>query len=45
MSMLDALWHITQTLAPWLLVGMVVAGVVHVFIPEDFFNLLNQKGF
>ena len=31
-----AVWHIWLEMAPWLLLGMVIAGVIHVIIPKDF---------
>ncbi len=32
-AFLQALWHVTLELAPWLLLGMFVAGLMHVLIP------------
>jgi len=32
----ENLWHILLELSPWLLLGMVIAGVLHVFLPEGF---------
>ena len=34
--MLDALWDITLDLAPWLLLGMAIAGLLHGLLPRDF---------
>jgi uncharacterized membrane protein YraQ (UPF0718 family)/copper chaperone CopZ len=34
--MLEALWQITLSLAPWLLLGMGIAGVLHVILPPNF---------
>jgi len=34
--MLAATWSILLSLAPWLLLGMVIAGVMHVLLPRDF---------
>ena len=34
--MLTSIWNIILALAPWLLVGMAVAGVLHVVLPEGF---------
>lgn len=34
--MIDALAQITLSLAPWLLLGMAIAGVLHVILPNDF---------
>lgn len=34
--MLDALWDVTVELAPWLLLGMAIAGLLHGFLPRDF---------
>ena len=33
---LHAIWHIWLEMAPWLLLGMVIAGLIHVIIPKDF---------
>jgi len=33
---LEHAWNVTSSLAPWLLLGTVVAGVLHVFLPPDF---------
>ena len=33
---LQAAWHTTLELAPWLLLGAFVAGVMHVLLPRDF---------
>jgi uncharacterized membrane protein YraQ (UPF0718 family)/copper chaperone CopZ len=30
----QAIWHILLELAPWLFVGALIAGVLHVFVPE-----------
>ncbi len=30
------LWHILLELSPWLLLGMVIAGILHVLLPEGF---------
>ena len=34
--MLTASWNILLALAPWLLVGMVIAGLIHGLLPRDF---------
>jgi uncharacterized protein len=34
--MLNASWHILIELAPWLLLGMVIAGLLHGLLPADF---------
>lgn len=34
--MFAALWDITLELAPWLLLGMAIAGLLHVLLPGDF---------
>ena len=34
--MLDAMWRVSLALAPWLLLGMVIAGVLHVVLPRNF---------
>jgi len=34
--MLTALWDITLELAPWLLLGMAIAGLLHGLLPRDF---------
>ena len=31
-----AIWHIWLEMAPWLLLGMAIAGFIHVVIPKDF---------
>ena len=36
MSMLHAMWDVLLGLAPWLLLGMVIAGVLHVALPANF---------
>ncbi|TNF25872.1 MAG: hypothetical protein EP329_22170 [Deltaproteobacteria bacterium] len=33
--MLDALWHTTLALAPWLLLGLVAAAALHVLVPRS----------
>ena len=33
---LHAIWHIWLEMAPWLLLGMAIAGLIHVIIPKDF---------
>jgi uncharacterized membrane protein YraQ (UPF0718 family) len=33
---IHAIWHIWLEMAPWLLLGMVIAGLIHVIIPKDF---------
>jgi len=35
-TLLLAMWDVLLELAPWLLLGMVVAGVLHVVLPRDF---------
>lgn len=34
--MLTAMWGITLSLAPWLLLGMAIAGILHVALPKGF---------
>ncbi len=34
--MLDSMWNITLALAPWLLLGALVAGLLHVLLPPGF---------
>lgn len=34
--MLASIWHILLELAPWLFVGALVAGALHVFVPAEF---------
>ena len=36
MSFLNAMWQVTVELAPWLLLGSLVAGVLHVVLPPGF---------
>ncbi len=36
--MLTASWHVLVQLAPWLLLGMVVAGLLHGLLPEGFIH-------
>ncbi|CCQ09436.1 Transporter [Pseudoalteromonas luteoviolacea B = ATCC 29581] len=36
MDILVNFWHLFVLSAPWLLLGLFVAGVIHVFIPKDF---------
>ena len=36
MNFLSAVWHIWLEMAPWLLLGMAIAGLIHVIIPKDF---------
>lgn len=31
-------WYVLESLAPWLLLGTLIAGVLHVFVPADFVN-------
>jgi uncharacterized membrane protein YraQ (UPF0718 family)/copper chaperone CopZ len=35
-GMLQAMWHVLLELAPWLLLGSIVAGLLHVALPRDF---------
>lgn len=35
-GMLLAMWHVLLELAPWLLLGSMVAGLLHVALPRDF---------
>jgi len=35
-TFLEAMWMVTLELAPWLLLGAAVAGVLHVVLPRDF---------
>jgi uncharacterized membrane protein YraQ (UPF0718 family)/copper chaperone CopZ len=34
--MIETCWQILLSLAPWLLLGMIVAGLLHVLLPKDF---------
>lgn len=34
--MLEAIWNILLELAPWLLIGVAIAGALHVLLPDDF---------
>jgi len=36
MSLMAATWHVLLALAPWVLLGAAVAGVMHVILPRDF---------
>ena len=36
MSFANAVWHIWLEMAPWLLLGMAIAGFIHVVIPKNF---------
>ncbi|MCB9555755.1 MAG: permease [Deltaproteobacteria bacterium] len=36
MEFLAQIWSVTTELAPWLLLGMLIAGVLHVALPADF---------
>lgn len=36
MTILDAMWQVTLELAPWLLLGAAIAGVLHVWLPTGF---------
>ncbi|QTH70849.1 SO_0444 family Cu/Zn efflux transporter [Pseudoalteromonas xiamenensis] len=39
-------WHLFVLSAPWLLLGLFIAGVIHVFIPKDFLaKHLGKEGF
>jgi len=43
---LITLWGVVCEMAPYLLLGFLVAGVLHVFVPSRFYrNYLNGKGF
>lgn len=45
MNFLHSLLHITAEMSPYLLLGFFVAGVLHVFVPSDFYrNYLTGKG-
>ncbi len=33
---LHNIWEVVAALAPWLLLGVVIAGILHVFLPADF---------
>jgi hypothetical protein len=35
-SLLQAIWGVLLALAPWLLLGAAIAGVLHVVLPDDF---------
>lgn len=34
--MLDAIWNIILNFAPWLLLGAIIAGIIHVLLPANF---------
>ena len=36
MQSLHHLWSVTSNLAPWLLMGAALSGVIHVVLPHDF---------
>ncbi len=36
LTYLENAWDVTLELAPWLLLGVVIAGILHVFMPQDF---------
>ena len=38
MSFANAVWHIWLEMAPWLLLGMAIAGFIHVVIPKNFIS-------
>lgn len=40
---LNALWHITSEMAPYLLLGFLVAGVLHVLVPRNFYSKYLSK--
>lgn len=43
--MIEAMWQVTVELAPWLLIGAVVAGAMHAFLPAGLMRrLLGGKG-
>ncbi|MEM9072066.1 MAG: permease [Myxococcota bacterium] len=46
MEFLSAAWNVTLQLAPWLLVGAIVSGVLHVLLPPGFVrrNLRGRSG-
>ena len=33
---LSTIWHIWLEMAPWLLLGIAIAGLIHIIIPKDF---------
>ena len=37
-AMLDAIWQVLQELAPWLLLGMAIAGILHGVLPTGFIH-------
>ncbi len=43
MTYLTALWHITSEMAPYLLLGFLVAGVLHVIVPRNFYSTYLSK--
>jgi uncharacterized membrane protein YraQ (UPF0718 family) len=46
MDIIINFWHLFELSAPWLLLGLLVAGVIHVFIPKDFLSKhLGKEGF
>ena len=44
--MLEATWQVMQSLAPWLLIGAVVTGAIHAFLPKGFIRraLTGRRG-
>jgi uncharacterized membrane protein YraQ (UPF0718 family)/copper chaperone CopZ len=34
--MIQAMWHVLLSLAPWMLLGMAIAGILHVLLPRNF---------
>ena len=46
MPFVHSLWHMSLELAPWLLVGLIVAGLIKVFVPLSWVaKLLGRPGF
>ena len=35
LHVLQAMWNVTLSLAPWMLLGMTIAGLLHLLLPRD----------
>ena len=45
MEFLEHLWNVMRELSPWLLLGALIAGILHVLVPADFIKKhLGKKG-
>ncbi len=46
MALLSNFWHLFTLSAPWLMLGLFIAGVINVYLPKDFLNKhLGSEGF